>query len=379
MTGAISPPPLKRRRIATETPVPHMATAFVTIDLYSWNVNGIGPFVQQSITTFFKSTSNSGASSADTSPSLREFLRSHSWPALLFLQEVKIRADDTQTRRAVQRAVSRQAGEAEGTPDYVAHFTLPNDPHNARGFGGKVYGVCSIIRKDFSDKYVERVRDVTWDQEGRFSVIETKAVVNVPKMAIYNVYMVNGTDNPYKDALTGEVKGTRHDRKLAVHALLAADCGKLVNEGYEVIVSGDINIARAPVDGHPNLRTTPQQHVLNRQDFERRFFGTPNPVALTADDHAMKAIAGSSPITGLGMVDVYRKLHPNTRAYSYFPRGRPFGTSCDRVDMILCTPGLSANCTNASILGTPGDRGPSDHVPIYASFDIDKIQDPGDG
>ncbi|KAK6438020.1 hypothetical protein LTR95_005781 [Oleoguttula sp. CCFEE 5521] len=378
MTGAISPPPLKRRRIATETPVPHMATAFVTIDLYSWNVNGMGPFVQQSITSFFKSTSKSGPSSADASPSLKEFLRSHSWPTLLFLQEVKIRADDTQTRRAVQRAVSRQAGEAEGTPDYVAHFTLPNDPHNARGFGGKVYGVCSIMRKGFSDKYVERVRDVTWDQEGRFSVIETKAVGNVPKMAIYNVYMVNGTDNPYKDALTGEVKGTRHDRKLAVHALLADECRKLVSEGYEVIVAGDINIARAPIDGYPNLRTSPQQHTLNRQDFERRFFGKVNLDALAAGNRAEGLAAGHPPITGLGMVDAFRQLHPNTRAYSYYPRGRPFGSSCDRVDMILCTPRLAASCT-ASILATPGHRGPSDHVPIQASFAFDEAEFPRDG
>nr|OQO26375.1 hypothetical protein B0A51_06937 [Rachicladosporium sp. CCFEE 5018] len=378
MTGAISPPPLKRRKLAADSSVPYVAKASVTVDMYSWNVNGIGPFVQQSITSFFKSTGKPESSSVSACPSLREFLRSHSWPTFLLLQEVKIRADDTQTRRAVQRAVSRQAGEAEDTPDYVAHFTLPKDPHNARGFGGKVYGVCSINRKDFFDNYVERVRDVTWDQEGRFSVIETKAIGDVPKMAICNVYMVNGTDNSYKDALTGEVKGTRHDRKLAVHALLAAECRKLVSEGYEVIVSGDINIARAPIDGHPNLRTTPQQHVLNRQDFERRFFGTPNCVALAADDHATKEIAGNSPITGLGMVDVFRKLHPSTRAYSYYPRGRPFGSSCDRVDMILCSPRLAAKCTAASILATPGDRGPSDHVPIHASFAFDEVEIAGD-
>jgi len=67
-------------------------------------------------------------------------------------------------------------------------------------------------------------------------------------------------------------------------------------------------------------------------------------------------------------VDVYRKLHPDERGYSYYPRGRPFGSSCDRVDMILCSSGLAVNCTEARILATPGDRGPSDHVPIHAVF-----------
>ncbi|KAK6408557.1 hypothetical protein LTR95_018416 [Oleoguttula sp. CCFEE 5521] len=381
MIGTISPPPLKRRKlhVAAVTPVADRAKASVKIDLYSWNVNGIGPFIQQSITSFFKPTSKSGPSSADTSPSLREFLRSHAWPTFLFLQEVKIRADDTRTRRAVQRAVARQSGEDQDAPDYVAHFMLPKDPPNARGFGGKVYGVCSVIRKDFYDTYVERVRDVTWDQEGRFSVIETKAVGSQPKFAIYNVYMVNGTDNPYKDALTGEVKGTRHDRKLAVHALLAAECRKLASEGYEVIIAGDINIARAPIDGHPNLRTSPQQHVLNRQDFESRFFVTADGDATAVVDRAGGHAVALLPITGLGMIDVFRQLHPSTKAYSYYPRGRPFGSSCDRVDMILCPPRLAAKCTAAGISATPGDRGPSDHVPIHASFSFDEFEGVGDG
>ncbi|OQO05794.1 hypothetical protein B0A48_09889 [Cryoendolithus antarcticus] len=379
MTGAVSPPPLKRRKLAAEIPAPPATKASVTVDLYSWNVNGIGPFIHRSIKSFFKSTTKPQSSSDATSPSLRDFLRSHSWPTFLFLQEVKTRADDTQTRRAVQRAVSRQAGEAEGTPDYVAHFTLPKDPHNTRGFGGKVYGVCSIVRKDFSEKYVERVRDVAWDQEGRFSVIETKAVGDVPKMAIYNVYMVNGTNNPYKDASIGEVKGTRHDRKLAVHALLAAECRKLVSERYEVIVAGDINIARAPLDSHPNLRTSPQQHVSNRQDFERRFIARPACKAPAGDDQPPPDDVPPSRMIGLGMVDVFRNLHPSTKAYSYYPRGRPFGSSCDRVDMIMCTPSLAASCTAASILATPGDRGPSDHVPIQASFAFEGVEIAGDG
>jgi hypothetical protein len=53
-----------------------------------------------------------------------------------------------------------------------------------------VYGVCTIIREDFYEAYVERVRPVDWDAEGRFLVCETKAVDRQPKLAFINIYAV---------------------------------------------------------------------------------------------------------------------------------------------------------------------------------------------
>jgi exonuclease III len=79
---------------------------------------------------------------------------------------------------------------------------------------------------------------------------------------------------------------------------------------------------------------------------------------------------GADRTSSLGMVDTFRSLHPNTKGYSYYPRGRTFGESCDRVDMILCSQSLATKCTEAGMLATAADRGPSDHVPIFASFDV---------
>jgi exonuclease III len=73
---------------------------------------------------------------------------------------------------------------------------------------------------------------------------------------------------------------------------------------------------------------------------------------------------------GLSMVDTFRSLHSTKKGYSYYPRGRTFGDSCDRVDMILCSQFLAAKCTEAGMLATAADRGPSDHVPIFACFDV---------
>ena len=366
MDREISPPPLKRRRIAgapvaeqqkdSHTPPP-------VLRLFSWNINGISPFIQQPITSFFTSDKSS-----PTRPraSLRDFLRRQGFPSLLFLQEVKINPSDIASQKAVSRAVKRGPSEPKTNPDYVTHFSLPHDKHNATGFGRKIYGVCSIIRKDFADRYVERMRTVDWDAEGRFSVVETKAHVNLPKLAIFNVYMVNGTENPYRDSSTGVVTGTRHERKLEVHRLLQQEVRGLERDGFQVIIEGDINIACAPIDGHPNLRTFPHQHVSNREDFLRRFLG------VDEDDENERALGeeGDGRTPSLGMVDTFRSLHPDKKGYSYYSRGKAFGVSCDRVDMILCSQSLAAKCSEAGMLATAADRGPSDHVPIFASFTV---------
>jgi exonuclease III len=216
---------------------------------------------------------------------------------------------------------------------------------------------------------MERMRTVDWDAEGRFSVIETKAGHNLPKLAIFNVYMVNGTDNAYKDPTTGAVTGTRHTHKLAVHRLLQTEVRKLETKGYQVIIAGDINIAVAKIDGYPNLRVAPHQHGLNREDFIRRFLGDTDTNKPESDDGTAPDESSSA---GLDMVDTFRSLHPDKKGYSYYPRGRPFGDSCDRVDMILCSRALGEACTEAGILATAADRGTSDHVPIYATFHFPK-------
>ncbi|KAI7279624.1 DNase I-like protein [Hortaea werneckii] len=266
MERPISPPP-KRRKLARSDAKQEESGANV-LTVYSWNVNGIQPLIQQPITSFF-SPQSSNQKSNDTS--LRGFLRRHGWPPFLFLQEVKISPDDLASIRALEKAVRRDKNTSNTEPDYVVHVNLPSDKFNARGFGRKLYGVCSIIRQDFADRWVERVRPVDWDLEGRFLVTELKAASNTQRLALINAYMVNGTDYPYKDPESGKVTGTRHDRKLEVHKLLAAECRKLETAGFAVILAGDINIALAPIDGFPKLRTFPPQHCVNRADFKRRF------------------------------------------------------------------------------------------------------------
>lgn len=387
MDREISPPPLKRRRIANTTTEKHTETQppSPSLRIFSWNINGITPFIQTPITTFFTSTTNHKPPQTTPTPSLRTFLTTHSFPPLLLLQEVKIAPSDTPTQKALSSSIKRSASEPASNPDYITHFNLPHDPHNATGFGRKVHGVCSIIRKDFAEKHVETLRNVDWDAEGRVSVIETKGGgplldddddengrCRFPKLAILNVYLPNGTSNPYRDSATGAIIGTRHDRKLAVHKLLQGEVRRLEDNGFGVVVAGDFNIACEGIDGFPDLRTFPRQHVLNRRDFLGRFLG------IGGEGKGGEELGGSGEEEGegddgsrsLNMVDTFRSLHPDARGYSYYPRGRSFGQSCDRVDMVICSRSLAGKCTEAGMLATEADRGPSDHVPIFASFDV---------
>ncbi|GAB7359927.1 hypothetical protein MBLNU230_g7453t1 [Neophaeotheca triangularis] len=374
----ISPPPLKRRRLGSEKQSqrseasPQVRQAPLT--LYSWNINGIGPFIQTSIASFFENKSTASLKAGETPKAcLRDFLRRHGWPTMLFLQEVKIRPGDAASLRAIEKAIQRPQADADDEPAYVAHFCLPSDRHNAKGFGGKVYGVCSIIRKDFYDDCVTDVRPVEWDLEGRFLVIETRAALGMPRLAFINVYAVNGTTNPYKEPIDGTVVGTRHDRKLQVHKHLAAECRQLEAKGYGVILAGDMNIARKSIDGHPNLRTYPNQHSINRADFEARFFADATVAIDTLEGSAdgVQDRIDNRGLAGLDMIDTFRFLHPIQKGYTYYPRTRKFGESCDRVDMILLSRSLEDALVAAGMHETPAERGPSDHVPLWAKLTFD--------
>jgi exonuclease III len=363
MSHEISPPPAKRRKTAAQRctliakrtpsapqPLPTLDTN--SIRIFSWNVNGITPFLQKSITSFFAASKPQDEKNSIPPASLRGFLQRHKWPSILFIQEVKIATKDTKTQDAVRAAVnSKLSSESQDEgPKYEVHFVLPNDPYNARGLrgSGKVYGVCSILRIDLRNKYTLNTRTVNWDKEGRISIVELSG--KSAKLAIFNIYAVNGTDNPYHDPATGAVRGTRHDRKLEVHRQLMQECLNLEASGWDVLMAGDMNVAPDARDGYPKLRTFPQQHSINRADFQD------------------KLLEGK----GLNGVDVWRVMHGDERRYTYHSRGRDWGTSCDRVDFIVAGRGAwDKRMVKASgIMDSEAERGPSDHCPVWVDVEL---------
>ena len=353
----VSPPPLKRRRLSksrytdlelSEIPAlnPPLKLGIVeSLSIYSWNINGIGPFIPPTtppITNFLTSTKPSNKT-IPPQPSLSACIRRWSFPQIVFLQEVKIALSDTKTLKSIQRAVDTPTEngdeDAPQSKPYDAHFCLPRDKYNATGFGGKVYGVCTLIRPDLAPDAT--IKTVEWDLEGRVQIIELPC----HGIVAYNIYAVNGTTNDYRCSATGKVTGTRHDRKRIFHTLLANDIAAYEAKGWQVVVAGDINVSRSTLDSYPQLRLG-EEHVKNRADFEEKF------------------------IKGLGMLDTFRLVHGEERKYSYRPRNKAWGTGLDRVDLILVTKGLRERIEEADILDSEFERGPSDHVPLFITLNV---------
>lgn len=201
-----------------------------------------------------------------------------------------------------------------------------------------MYGVCTLVRRDVLDA---RILSVNWDLEGRV------LLVGIPSLAVVvvNLYAVNGTTNDYRDPQTGKVVGDRHDRKRELHTLLAEEVKRYEQQGWEMVVAGDINISRTKIDSFPQLRMG-EEHVRNRADFEEKI------------------------IKGVGMVDTFRMVRADERKYSYRPRNKPWGAGGDRVDMILVSRGLRESVKEADVLDSEEERGPSDHVPLLVELKV---------
>ncbi|VBB76709.1 Putative protein of unknown function [Podospora comata] len=376
MTREISPPPLKRRRLVHQS---SPETKSHSVRVFSWNINGVDAFLpptKSKITTFFKPTNSpSGRASPPktdqetTSNSLRAFLSRHNWPEVLFLQELKIKQGDCKNVAALLTAINSPLNKSDVPSQertYTLDTVLPRDKYNVRGFQGKLYGVGTIIRKDFARGHVSLIREADWDLEGRVSIVELKKGLSQDRpLALLNIYAVNGTSSPYRLPDTGKAVGTRHDHKIVFHSRLRNECLELEAQGYNVVVAGDLNVARGVLDGHPNLRTYPSQHCLNRVDFNAKFFGQ-------EDNKRARAHVRTSneKQACLDAIDVFRALHRTERRYTYHPRTAHWGSSCDRVDLILASKRLweEGLVLSTGILDSPQERGPSDHVPLWVEL-----------
>lgn len=315
-------------------------------------------------------------------------------------------------------------------PQYDVHFCLPydrndhNNNNNDNATGSpfirtttssrrRIYhGVCTLARRDTiinAANPITSFKTIPWDNEGRLLICEIPHL----HLVFMNVYALNGTTYPYRDPITGMVMGTRHERKRAFHSLLAGEVrryhhphhphhdhdndgdddddngddgsgqkitiphksgpgsGSRSGGGWQVIIAGDMNISRTPLDSHPALRMG-EEHVRSRADFETKFLSSPSPSSPSSSSSSAVIETGS----WLGMLDTFRHLHPTLAKYTYRPtHHQSWNISGDRVDMILVTRGLEGSVKMADMLdddeGKEGERGSSDHVPLFLELDLD--------
>lgn len=278
------------------------------LSILSWNVDNPSPYLNNAgrsassskpITSYLKRTNADSktlkASKPASNPSLYDIFAAHDFPALCCLQEVKCLTKDKEGIKALKASATplkkqdshsssdeedEKGSTTQASPSYTAHFSLCKS-----SYGAKRFGVGTYVSSRFPYQY--SMREVDWDAEGRV-LIMTIPQLNV---AVVNIYALNGSEFPWKHPITGQVKGTRNERKREFNRLLRAELEKMQEQGLQLILVGDWNISREARDCFPRLRTE-EPHSHARKEFNQSF------------------------IQSLGVVDIFRTVHGDKRSYS---------------------------------------------------------------
>jgi exodeoxyribonuclease-3 len=287
------------------------------LSIVSWNIENLAPYLAY-----------------DAVRTLADVLQHFDHPDVLCLQEVRIRGSDAAQITAMRGALR----------GYQCHASLARDPQNVTFRGGRAYGVC-LYFKDSLDAVPQP--GPAWDREGRVATIELPNL----KLAIINVYGVNGTDKQYYDPDLGVVAGDRHTFKRRFNDQLKEYCRTFIDRGLSLVLIGDFNISRTARDTFPRLRTE-EPHAGARRAFNEEL------------------------IPALEVVDIFRELHPDARKYTWFNRRARSGKlDAARVDFALVSHRLRERTVAADILDDVEARFHSDHAPIFVRLktDLDNI------
>jgi exodeoxyribonuclease-3 len=221
-------------------------------------------------------------------------------PDVLCLQEIKA-------------APSQVPMSLAGRDDYWSCW------HGAGGYSG----VAILVRRDLPDVECVAVHPA-------FDFEQRVASVTVGTLEVMSVYVPNG--------------GKDYDAKLRFLQSLGNHVAEAHRAGRQVVVSGDLNVARTDRDLHPKER---KPNVIGQLAEERELF---------------------EQVIGLGLVDVHRALHPDADdIFTWWApwrnlRARNIGW---RIDYVLASESLAATATRAECLR---EFGTSDHAPLSVDF-----------
>jgi exodeoxyribonuclease-3 len=190
--------------------------------------------------------------------------------------------------------------------------------HGVRGYSG----VSLHIRKD---RFAHELQFTHPDFDMEARMVQ----VLLDNMVLASVYVPNG--------------GKDYPAKLNFMTRLAEWAKQLHGQGREVILCGDINIARSEIDVHPRERRV----VIGQLPEERELFEN---------------------LLGEHLVDVGRALDPgNERLFTWWApwrnmRQRNIGW---RLDYVLASSTIAARATGCVVLA---DVGTSDHAPVMMTI-----------
>jgi exodeoxyribonuclease-3 len=213
--------------------------------------------------------------------------------------------------------------ELKAEPEQIPERCKLADYH-VRWHGIRAYsGVSLHIRKDRIETEPAFVHP-DFDMEARI------VHASVGDIAVASVYVPNG--------------GKDYAAKLAFLDKLADWAARLHAEGRQLVLCGDLNVARDDVDVHPRER---KPGVIGQRPEERELFRR---------------------LLGEHLVDVGRALDPdNERLFTWWApwrnlRQRNIGW---RIDYILASRSLAERATSCVVLT---DVGTSDHAPVMMTM-----------
>ena len=214
--------------------------------------------------------------------------------------------------------------EIKARPDQVPERCKLGDYHALWHGAGGYSGVSLHLRRELLE--IPEFAHPAFD-------IETRIVqVALDNLVVASVYVPNG--------------GKDYPAKVRFLQSLVEWVRALRDQGRDLILCGDINIARADVDVHPKER---KPGVIGQRDEERALF---------------EAMLGDS------LVDVTRALDPDNAAlFTWWPpwrdmRKRNIGW---RIDYILASRSIAERATECKVLA---EIGTSDHAPIMMTAPI---------
>ena len=230
-------------------------------------------------------------------------------PDFLCLQELKAQVPDL-------------TAEMRTPPGFSAHYA----PAEKKGYSG--VGLWSRAQPD---QVSSGIGDKEFDAEGRF------IRADFGNLSIISLYLPSGSSTPERQ----EAK-FRFMKKF--FPLLAA----LRQEGREIVICGDWNIAHKPID------------LKNWKSNQK------NSGFLPEERDWMSQV-----LDELGWVDVYRRLYPEAtdEAYTWWSnRGQARAKNVGwRIDYQLATPSLAYKAIHSSIYK---EQRFSDHAPLCVDYDF---------
>ena len=190
------------------------------------------------------------------------------------------------------------------------------------------------------------------DAEAQKRFIHARYVFNGREVDVLNGYFPQGESQDHP---------TKFPMKRAYYADLMTYIDTLKAEGRSLIIMGDMNIAPEDTDigiGEVSAKRWLKNRKTSFLPEEREWY---------------------SDLMSRELTDTYRLHYPeSTELYSWFDyRSRGFNDEPKRglrIDHILCTADLIDNCVDAGIsYELRGMEKPSDHAPIWAAFDLNKV------